>query len=281
VPYLGGVGVACGLTVPVAIARPWLLAPFLLALALGTTDDIHPLSPTVRLGAQCGIGLCLAATLPAKPPAGIGFVLIAMAAVALMNGVNLIDGLDALCASVTIAAAAGFAVVLDSVGRGLALGLAGATVGFLRYNAPRARVYLGDGGSYLLGTALAALLGLSWSAHQATQVGLAALLLVTVPVAELGLAAIRRMRSGRSPLHGDRNHPYDQLVRRGWSQMRVALVYGAGTLACAIFADLASRLRLWAAALLVVATWLGILGLSWRAGFIRPHRLDAAEGSAA
>ncbi len=65
---------------------------------------------------------------------------------------NLIDGLDMLASGVVTAAAVGFAAVLHGPGRQLAVALGASLIGFLTFNRPPARVYLGDGGAYLLGT---------------------------------------------------------------------------------------------------------------------------------
>ena len=94
------------------------------------------------------------------------------------------------------------------------------------FNRPPARVYLGDGGAYLIGTAVAALLAEAWGPHRALATGIGALALVVVPAAELALAVLRRARTRTSLLLGDRDHPYDQLVRRGWGATRVAAAYG-------------------------------------------------------
>ena len=81
----------------------------------------------------------------------------------MINGVNLIDGLDMLAGGVAAVAAGGFAVILHGSGRQLAIALAASLLGFLVYNRPPARVYLGDGGAYLLGTGLTVLVAESWA----------------------------------------------------------------------------------------------------------------------
>jgi UDP-GlcNAc:undecaprenyl-phosphate GlcNAc-1-phosphate transferase len=142
-----------------------------------------------------------------------------------INGMNLIDGLDMLAAGVAAVGAGGFAVILHGSGRQLAIALGASLVGFLVYNRPPARVYLGDGGSYLLGTALTVLLAESWAPGRAVPVGTAALVIVAIPVGEVAFAAVRRLR-GRSPLMaGDRGHPYDRLVDRGWARPLASTAY--------------------------------------------------------
>ena len=229
VAYLGGVVVFAGLVVgTVAVDRIVLLVPLVLALALGIVDDLRPISPTARLVAECGLGVVAGLAVPGDPVvrlATAGIVIV------LVNAVNLLDGQDGLAAAVGAVSAFGFAVLGgDAWSYGLAL--TGALVGFLVYNLPPARIYLGDGGAYLLGTALAlapALTlvgtaggssGLGSSGLDASgtwSVLLATPLLVAVPLADTPIAVIRRPRAGHPLFAGDRSHVYDQLVDRGWT----------------------------------------------------------------
>jgi UDP-N-acetylmuramyl pentapeptide phosphotransferase/UDP-N-acetylglucosamine-1-phosphate transferase len=75
------------------------------------------------------------------------------------------------------------------------------------------------------------------------QVNLASLLLVAIPAAEVTFALVRRRRSRRSVVEGDRGHPYDQLVARGWSTRRAAAAYVATGLALGATAVASSRSR--------------------------------------
>jgi UDP-GlcNAc:undecaprenyl-phosphate GlcNAc-1-phosphate transferase len=149
-----------------------------------------------------------------------------VAVVVLLNAVNLLDGLDGLATSVAALGAAGFAVVLDGDARVTAMALAGALLGFLVWNRPPARIYLGDAGSYLVGTGLALLLALTFVAGDGAATPAGSLLFVAVPVADTTIAIVRRRRAGRPLFQGDRGHVYDQLVDMGWSPER-------STIACA------------------------------------------------
>jgi UDP-GlcNAc:undecaprenyl-phosphate GlcNAc-1-phosphate transferase len=187
---------------------------------LGVADDATDLTPAVRLVVEIGIGIA-AAWVVAPHDAGhvvLGIVLV----VVLANAVNMLDGLDGLATAVVAAGAAGFFVVLSGAGATLALALVGALLGFLVWNAPPARVYLGDAGTYLLGTALA-MLFLAASGYEAAVVS-SAFLFVGVPVADAAVAIVRRARARTALLRGDRGHVYDQLVDRGWSARGAAAV---------------------------------------------------------
>lgn len=215
VPYLGGLAVFAGLAAPVAMSRASLLLPLGLALLLGLADDLSDLSARSRLVGEVGIGATAVLALPGSQSVA-GAVAIVVVVVALLNAVNLLDGLDGLASSVGALGILGFAVVLQPPDRTVALALAGALGGFLLWNRPPARIYLGDAGSYLVGTALALLLALTVTTRDPVAPSVGALLFVAVPVADTTLAIVRRKRAGRPLLVGDRGHLYDQLVDRGW-----------------------------------------------------------------
>jgi UDP-GlcNAc:undecaprenyl-phosphate GlcNAc-1-phosphate transferase len=225
VPYLGGLGVFAGMVVGVAAGRPTVLVPLTGALLLGIADDRFDLPAPARLVGQLLIGAAVVVTCPVHLPAAAGAVLIPLVAVVVINGVNLIDGLDMLAAGVSAVAAVAFALALQGSSRLLAVALVGALLGFLFYNRPPARVYLGDGGSYLLGTALTVLLAGAWAPGRSTASGVAVLVVVALPAAEVACAVVRRRRGRTSLMSGDRGHPYDRLVDRGWPPTAASLTY--------------------------------------------------------
>jgi UDP-GlcNAc:undecaprenyl-phosphate/decaprenyl-phosphate GlcNAc-1-phosphate transferase len=225
VPYLGGVAVFAGLVIGAAVGRPVVIIPLAAALGLGVADDRFDLPAQVRLLGQLAIGVLVVVICPVHLIGILAAVAILALVVLVINGVNLIDGLDMLAAGVAAVAGVGFAIILHGPGRQLAVALTGALLGFLLYNRPPARVYLGDGGSYLLGTVLSVLLVETWRPGRSTHLGVAALALVAVPVAEVAFAIVRRARSHRSLVAGDRGHPYDRLVARGWPRPAASLAY--------------------------------------------------------
>jgi UDP-N-acetylmuramyl pentapeptide phosphotransferase/UDP-N-acetylglucosamine-1-phosphate transferase len=223
IPYLGGLAVLAALIGPVAATRPSLLAPLALAALLGLADDATDVPPVARIGVELLIGL--AAWWVATPHEAGYAVLGVVVVLVLVNAVNFLDGLDGLASSVAALGALGSVAVLSGWSMTLAVTLVGALAGFLVWNAPPAKVHLGDSGSYLIGTALA-LLFLAAAPREASVVS-AAFLFVGVPVADTVVAIVRRMRAHRPLMQGDRGHVYDQLVDRGWSANRAVLACAA------------------------------------------------------
>jgi UDP-GlcNAc:undecaprenyl-phosphate GlcNAc-1-phosphate transferase len=273
VPYLGGVAVFAGVIVSPLVGRPTLLVPLSAALCLGVADDRFDLPAVPRLLGQLAIGAAVVVTAPVHLSGVLAAVLIVLATVLVINGVNLIDGLDMLASGVVAVAAVGFAVILHGSGRSLAIALAAALCGFLLYNRPPARVYLGDGGSYLLGTALMVLLAGAWAPGVGQHVGVAALALVAVPVAEVAFAVVRRSRGHRSLIAGDRGHPYDRLVARGWPRPAASLAYIGAQALLAAGVVLAVHLGSLTAALAVDGAGAALLVASAAAtGALRPDQ---------
>ena len=177
----------------------------------------------------------------------------------------------------------------------LATGLAGATAGFLWWNRPPARLYLGDGGAYLLGTALAVLAsetaclpGNTGQRGPSSEAGATpdatgnggsagagigwatALLPLSYPLAELAFAVIRRLRGGVAPWVGDRAHLYDRLAGRRWPvplPVATCLALEAGAVLLAVDASrCAGRRRTWCRTALASG---GMLLAGWRGGALR------------
>lgn len=220
VAYLGGLAVLAGVVAGVAPAAAGLLPPLAAAALLGLLDDIADLTARLRFSVEIVIGALVA--LAVEAPA-LATPAVIVGTVVLVNAVNLLDGLDALASGTVLASAVGFAVVLDGDTRVLAAALAGALVGFLMWNRPPARVYLGDSGSYLLGTGLSVLAATTLGDGGSIQLRSAAVLLLGVPVADTSVAIIRRWRAKRPLLVGDRGHVYDQLAARGWTTQRAVV----------------------------------------------------------
>lgn len=221
VPFTGGLSVIAAALVSVAVLgwtpRGWVVAGILASLALGLLDDVRPLPPWLRLVLQIAVGVAIGWVLPTPFAGPAGAAITALIVVATVNAVNLMDGQDGLAGGVAAVAAVALAIVLETAGgskpSASGLALAGALAGFVLWNRPPARIFLGNGGAYAVGTVLAALAA---SAGRIAGVRglLAAGLCLGVPAVELVLTVGRRLRSGSRVVEGDRQHSYDLVTAR-------------------------------------------------------------------
>ena len=258
VPLVGGLAIflALLLTACVASLAP-ALAFFLLALAcvvaIGCWDDVAEISPRFKFAVQllaaaimiwgAGIELRTVGDLLGWRPIGLWIFVIPMtmfAIVGVVNSINMLDGLDGLVGSVAIVAFAWYAAAAASSGQGIPFATAvifcGALAGFLLFNLrlpwqPRARVFLGDAGSMLIGFAL------GWLAIDLTQgtgrtfSPIAALWVLLLPLADCVSVMARRIARRQSPFVADRHHIHHYLQARGLTDGQVvALLVSLSTL---------------------------------------------------
>jgi UDP-GlcNAc:undecaprenyl-phosphate GlcNAc-1-phosphate transferase len=251
-PYLGGAAVIVGLLAgSLAFGTGWhdvsiTLAAAVALLAVGTLDDRFGLGIGVRLVAEIATAAALYFT-------GLGwavfesgvanFTLTVLFVVAVVNAYNLMDNLDGAMPSVAGVAAAAVGVYAAAEGAFvialLGLGLAGACAGFIPYNltTPKARIFLGDGGSMAIGVTLAALMmsvpaagNLDWSLVPV------AVILVGLPAFDTALVIFSRLRRGMNVLSGGRDHLSHRLYEWLGSTRRVAAVLATGQAACCVAA---------------------------------------------
>jgi UDP-GlcNAc:undecaprenyl-phosphate GlcNAc-1-phosphate transferase len=149
----------------------------------------------------------------------------------LVNAFNFMDNMNGLCAGLGALGAFNFALIAATAGQYLVGLIAfltfGALLGFLPYNFPRARAFLGDAGSHLIGYLLAVLAILPHfytAQHPRRWAVLIPLLVLAIPLADLVWVVLLRWRIGQPFYQGDTNHLSHRLVRRGLSQKQAVLV---------------------------------------------------------
>lgn len=264
----GGLGIA----IVLLLAAPWLgagAAAFALGLAVtagaGLIDDLRPLPAPAKLALQALGALPVALAWPLLP-ALFGPIVSVLAAwclvVALVNIWNFMDGSNGLAASQALlfGAAMAWLSAPGSAAAWLGLALAAGALGFLPWNLPRARLFLGDVGSHALGFAAAALalLALSGPAGIAPWVPV---LLASAFLLDAGLTLLGRLARGEKVWQAHRLHLYQRAIAHGASHGRVCLAYGAWTVVAAGLAiGLASASA--AVAWAVTLGWL-ISGIMW------------------
>lgn len=245
-PVLGGIGIAVGTLLGAAFSVPYaemILGPLAVVFALcvvGLADDLRGLPPGLRFGLQIvgavvlvflGHGVGLGSEGIALVGSGVLTVLLFAAVV---NTTNMLDGIDGLAGGCSVVSALGFAAAFHFAGdpgaTAISLALAAAGLGFLLFNFPPARIFMGDNGSYFLGSVLALLL--FRLARDVGVIGLVAgVLIVAVPLLDTVYAVARRLADHASPFAGDRRHAYDRMVQGGLSVRATDLaLYGAAAL---------------------------------------------------
>lgn len=253
-------GVACAaawaLTTSAWSTPVWVAVGGSVALAaVGLLDDVRGLPPAPRLVAQLVIGAGVGAQLGGLSGATLGAVVVPAA----VNMVNFMDGINGICAGHAAAwgVAAWFAADLTGASPALAtlaaLSLGGA-LGFLPYNVPRARLFLGDVGSYLLGGFAGIGVLIAVTAATTGSVALWPLVgLVCAPyllfAADTGTVIIRRLRAGEPVFDAHRTHVYQRLVNEHHLPHWVVSL----AMACVSLVACAAVAVHWAAGLLVSA----------------------------
>jgi UDP-GlcNAc:undecaprenyl-phosphate GlcNAc-1-phosphate transferase len=262
VPLAGGLAVLTGILLPLAAAAVLLKTgaqilsqtlpvahglerrgPELAVIAfgaiaitiLGWLDDKHELKPLPKFIGQLLVAVavamsCKRITLFVHSEV-FSYAITILWLLIVINAFNFMDNMNGLCAGLGAIGAWQFAVIAAGDGEYLVALIAflacGALAGFLPYNFPNARAFLGDAGSHLVGYLLAVLAILP---HFYTKQNphplavLSPLLVLAIPLADLAWVVIQRTRAGKPFWIGDTNHLSHRLVRMGLSRTRAVLL---------------------------------------------------------
>ncbi len=234
VPYLGGVAIVTTFSLMVAvISLVWppnsglgellvvLTAAVFLAL-VGLVDDVRQVSPLWRIVAEVVVAIAIWSTgtgVIVTTSEAVNMGLTVLWFVGITNAFNLLDNMDGLAAGIAaIASLTIFAIATTNdqfLVAGLAVGLAGCAVGFLRHNFHPARIYMGDGGSLFIGF-LVAYLGIKLQFQGGRLLSaLVPVLVCSMAIFDTTLVTISRLARGRSPFLGGQDHVSHRQVRLG------------------------------------------------------------------
>ena len=238
VARLGGLAIFGAFIVPAVCWMPkeplwWsIIAAATLMGVAGLVDDVLHIKPATKLLAQLGAGcLLVLGGLRIELPWPLWSVPLTILWIAFVaNAINLLDNMDGLAAGITAIAAAFCLVHALWAGQFgtavLSAALVGATLGFLVYNFPPARIFMGDVGSQFLGTALAAI-ALSGTWRHSTQlftILMAPLLILSVPIFDTLFVALQRLVHGQHPFHGGVDHISHRLAILGLTEHQTLVV---------------------------------------------------------
>jgi UDP-GlcNAc:undecaprenyl-phosphate GlcNAc-1-phosphate transferase len=305
IPLLGGLAVAAGLFAGLAVSAATVrgfestqrlsgaLLGALIVLALGVWDDRRGLGAKVKFTVQTLAAMLVVATglrisYVTEPttrtlielPQWIGWVLSVVWIVGITNAINLIDGLDGLatgvsaiiCATLTVIAWQGGHVVGVCIG----IGLLGGLLGFLPWNFPPARIFLGDTGALFVGYTLA-VLSLEGYRQLSLLPFVVPVLALAVPILDTAISIVRRLRIRAPIFNADRQHMHHRLLEtRGSTRAAVLQVYFLS--ACfSLIALSFTQLQGLVAVACLVAVVLLTLRMLWNLGLLS----RAAEAPAA
>lgn len=220
----------------------------LIAMFCGLVDDIRHLRPLVKMGVMTAVGLFLAFLTPLESLAlpHVGTIAFGVLAIPLTlfwlagftNAFNFMDGIDGIASLTAIISAATYAVagvITDDATLALVGAVtAGASLGFLPWNFPKARIFMGDAGSLPLGLLLA------YCAVLADASGVipfpASVLLLGPFIFDSGFTLLRRAVRGERVWEAHREHLYQRLSRIWGGHPRVSLLYAGFAAVTAVFA---------------------------------------------
>lgn len=239
------------------------------AMAVGAVDDKKNIRAITKLLAQIiaayvamdyGVrifGLAIPFYKNVDFPQWLSQIATVLWLIGFMNTINLADGLDGLAAGIVfIASAAFFAVVFlqkqvatpelarqFTLSAILAAAVSGTTLGFLLFNFPPARVFMGDSGALFLGFMLATISATGTLKSTAIISVFLPILVVALPVLDVCLSIFRRWRRGLKLSAPDKEHIHHRFLEFGWSQREVVLLMYVFTLILSNFAILLTAMK--------------------------------------
>ena len=261
-----------------------LLGGMLVLHGVGLMDDRRALGPFSKLACQVAVAAAfviiydvraLTALDKSRLLMGAGYAvsvfLTVFWIVAVTNAFNFLDNMDGLSAGVAAVCATAFLITALTIGQwfvaaALAL-LLGAVVAFLCFNFPPASIFMGDGGSLVIGFLLGVLTvrttfltpGTDWGAGWYAV--FAPLIVLAVPMYDMVTVMIVRLRRRASPFIGDNNHFSHRLVARGMSRRTAVLCIYLVTAATSMAAILLPHVRSTFGAMLIFAQTVLVLGV--------------------
>ena len=233
----------------------WVLAGALIIAVVSFTDDVRRVSPAVRIVSHLAAAACVVlaglpaerivlpgAALPLGPSAGAIFTVLFVAWI--VNLYNFMDGMDGFAGGMTAIGFATLAALCAGQGApGLAaavLVVAAAALGFLPFNFPPAKMFMGDLGSTLLGYLCA--VAMLWAERSASVPLWVSVLVFSPFIVDATVTLARRTVAGEQPWRAHRDHFYQRLVRLGWGHRKTVVREYGLMLACACSAAAALRL---------------------------------------
>jgi UDP-GlcNAc:undecaprenyl-phosphate GlcNAc-1-phosphate transferase len=244
-PRFGGIAMYGAVVIALLVFEDRFRVDQLVSILLGATwvsflggwDDRWGLRPILKFAGQiiAAIVLIVAGVQVAFLPwPWLNWLATIVWVVGLTNAINFLDNMDGLSGGLSAIASAFFLLMAVQSGQflvgGLSAALLGACVGFLVYNFNPASIFMGDTGALFLGFMLAALgIKLRFPANSDSITWMVPVLVLGIPIFDITLVTISRIRRGVHPVTPGKDHTSHRLVRMGFSQREAVMVlYLAG-----------------------------------------------------
>jgi UDP-GlcNAc:undecaprenyl-phosphate GlcNAc-1-phosphate transferase len=205
-----------------------IAVPGLMVFIVGLWDDVGEVKPAFRLLVHILAGIVVLLTglkVNLIPVLWVAIPLTVIYIAGAINAFNVTDGMDGLCAGISLISCIGYFFLGLKSGNVLLCSLSGvlfmSLLGFLPYSLHPAKIFLGDAGSGFLGFSLGTMAVMATSKPYDIKNFIAAILVIGLPVFDMAFAILRRLIRRKPLFIGDRDHLYDLLLKKGWSQSKV------------------------------------------------------------
>ncbi|MFC1577331.1 glycosyltransferase family 4 protein [Candidatus Omnitrophota bacterium] len=287
-PLLGGVAIFSSFLVGILSNHSLSSVPYIIAvlsgagllLTIGLIDDRMGMMPNMKI-----LGQFLAAMIVIKAGVRVEFfgnyyvnvIFTYFWIIGITNAFNLLDNMDGLSGGIAVIAGFFFGVISLLSGQlvvaGLAFSISGACLGFLKHNFPKARIFMGDSGSLVIGFVLStiAIVG-TWRTYVWTTSLMIPILVLGYPIFDTALVIVMRLTERRSIFNGGRDHSSHRLALLGLKKKRAVFVILTICFLLGAAAFFLTRLRPAAGLMIGLASFIAMLSLGIRLGLVKTSR---------
>jgi UDP-N-acetylmuramyl pentapeptide phosphotransferase/UDP-N-acetylglucosamine-1-phosphate transferase len=255
VPRLGGIGILLGFLLSIGaiyivngtvLIKTWSSQTVALAVAVavvlgteGLYDDLHPLKAAQKFSIQFLFAVSIAvyairsgggsSSLQGSLSPTIIVPLLVLWLVGFTNFYNFMDGVNGMAGAAGVLYGSFLSYCAWEQGQStisiVAILAAGASLGFLFHNFPRARIFMGDAGSLFLGMLFSLLVILLYESSGSLRTLVFAAMLYAVFIYDCTMTLVRRLRHGENIFRAHHTHIYQRLVKQGWTHPQVTSLY--------------------------------------------------------
>lgn len=287
IPLLGGIGIYLAFFITVSVTSlqriPQIFFIFLgcsILLVIGLIDDKFGMMPNIKL-----LGQFLAAMVVIKAGLRVYFlenyylntIFTYIWIIGITNSFNLLDNMNGLSSGIAAISSICFGIICflegQTVASGFSFALAGANLGFLKHNFPKAKIFLGDSGSLMIGYLLSILsIWSCWQIHQVNPSLIVPLLVLSYPIFDTTLVTIMRISEKRSIFEGGKDHSSHRLALLGLRRLKAVLVIYVICLLGGISGIVVAKTNM-STGIVIILLMLGLfLGLGIRLSFVKSYQ---------